>query len=249
VKVRKSLILLTISGVVIGLIFVVTQLIPLLTQQQLMVTWTLEAENYRKEKWMIKVYIMSGVPSEQALTVVGEAVANAEELANQTDHVVHLIDLRLGMALVWWEQSQSGGQFPGRYCWGNRNRLVEPVAWERLRAVEGLADVPIEVDWSLEAVHYYYDPGDPYFDVPDQPDCMIEVLQSASGGNATEFAYMLANVTVKAEELANATDKIVHVDDLREAIATILYEWGKYPSIDEARTGLAALEQEAGCGS
>jgi hypothetical protein len=244
---RKSLILLTIAGVVIGLAFVVTQLIPLLTQPQLTLTWTTEAVNYRKEKWMIGVFITSGVPSEQALTVVGEAVANAEELANQTDKVVHLIDLRLGMAMVWWEQSQSGGRFPGRYCWANRNRLVEPVAWERLREVEGLAGAPIEVDWSLEAVHYYYDPGDPYFDVPDQPDYMPGVLRLKSASYA-EFCDMMANATVKAEELANATDKVVDLADLREAIATILYEWGKYPTKDDALAALPDLEQQVESG-
>lgn len=54
---------------------------------------------------------------------------------------------------------------------------------------------------------------------------------------------MYANTMVKAEEIANATDR-VDIADVREAIATILHEQypDKYSRMDDARTRLEELE-------
>ncbi len=244
---RKSLLALTLTGIVFGSIIIVWQLIPLLLLTPLDVTWTPEAQEYRTE-WAAKI-LSETVPIEVVDQVVAEAVTNAEELANQTDYTVHLIDMRLGMALTFWEESQNGSRFDKRYCWNEEFKemsLNKLTVWERLIEVEAIAEVPeniLPIKWDYGAIKYYYNPGDPQFGYPDQPDYMIKVLE-ASSESATEFHGIMANATAKAEAIVNATDQVVHLDDLKEAMAQILVEWDKYLTIEEALTAIATLEQD-----
>ncbi|MFX0201808.1 MAG: hypothetical protein ACFFCW_37335, partial [Candidatus Hodarchaeota archaeon] len=233
---RKSTVILMIAGIVFGLIVIVWQLVPILLEQPLKVTWTDEAKYYHGNYTST---ILSMVTAPEGMsTSLQWALEFSEKIANYTDSEVDIIDVRVGMTMVWWEISQSSNpedrMFPGRYSWDELNISNPPqTAYSRLKDAEGMAldqgKIPedwIEVDWSFEAIKYYWDPGDPYFDIPDRTNCMIEVLRLEANGNVTEFRAMFGNATAKAEGIAVASDKVVDLQDLRDAIAeTILLQY------------------------
>ncbi len=248
-----------IAGILFGLIVIVWQLIPILLEKPLKVTWTNEAKYYYGNYTST---ILSMVTAPEGLsTSLTWAYEFAEKIANQTDSVVHIIDVRVGMAMVWWEISESSNpedrMFPGRYSWIQLDLPNPPqAAYSRLKEAEGMAldqgKIPenwLQVDWSFEAVKYYWDPGDPYFDIPDRTDCMIEVLRLEANGNTEEFRALFANATTKAEEIASASDKIVDLQDLRDGMAeTILQQYpDRYSTLTAAQTRIEELEAEAGC--
>jgi len=253
---RKSTIVLTIAGIVFGVIVIVWQLLPLIFISPLEVTWTAEAEEYRTE-YMTNVYLASGVPGSVVDDVMAEAVTEIENIANQTDCIVNLIDVRVGMAMVWWSISQKGGRNPGRYCWNEEYKdetLSHKTVWERLIEVEQLAadaysfpDDWLPINWSFNAVLYYWNPGDPYFDFPDQPD-MKDILLREAGGYTEKYRLTFGNATKIAEEIASSTDGIVNLQDLRDAIAIALQQQypDRYPTLDDAKSRLEELEAELG---
>jgi hypothetical protein len=256
-------VVLMVAGFVFGAIIIMWQLIPLFFVKPLEATWTDEA-TYFDGNYTIKIFMAANPKA--AETSARWAYGFAEEIANQTDHIVHVIDVRVGMAMVWWELSHNPdpmtGVFPGRWTWDRLPREVweeyreaAPVAaYDRLKEVEQLAvdmfDFPdgwLPVDWSFEAVLYYYNPGEPFYDVPDKPD-MQDVLRREAGGYTEEFRAMFANATIKAEEIAEADDKVVDLQDLREAIAITLQQQypDKYPTLADARLRLEELEATVG---
>ncbi len=260
-RIRASVVLILL-GIIFAAIYAWWALVPLLLEKPLKVTWTDEA-TYFYGNYTAKVFDAVGGAVETSFSWSKEF---AQEIANQTDSVVHIIDVRVGMAMVWWELSHSSDTsnliFPGRWTWDRwtADQLgieFTPVAtYDRLKEAEGMAEdiynLPenwLPVDWSFAAWKYYWNPGERYYDIPDQPDCMEEVLRIEADGNATEFRAMFANATVKAEELAIADDKIVDLQDLRDALAIIIQQQHpeRYSTLADAQARLEELEAEAGC--
>jgi hypothetical protein len=224
----KGTIMAISTAIIFTLVIATLQLPGLLTKPAVEVTWSEKAQEYPLSQF----YVHTAVPPRVVPTVVESAREKAEEIARQTDSVIHLIDVRTAIARLYWEESQPGGRTPGRYP-------TMEIAWAEVREVEELAGILIPLDWSDEAIEYH---------IIYQSNITAKVLELESGGNMSEFRDVLGKVTEKAEDVANATDKVVDVADLREAIATILQEQypDKYPTIDEAWTRLEALEEQVG---
>jgi hypothetical protein len=242
----KGSVILIVAGIVFGAIYIMWAVVPILFETPLQVTWTDEATYYY------------GNYTAEIFTAVGGAVETsvqwtygfAEEIANQSDSKIDIIDVRVGMAMIWWELSHSSDSgnriFPGRWTW---NRWT-PDQLGIAHTPQACYDIPedwIEVDWSFEAIRYYWNPGERYYDISDQPD-MIEVLRLEANGNATAFRAMFGNATAKAEGNASASDKVVDLQDLRDATAeTILLQYpDRYSDLAAAQARLEELESEAG---
>jgi parallel beta-helix repeat protein len=221
------------------------------------VTWSEEATQYFVNYTAEIFTAVGGVVDLSVQWTIGFA----EELADQTDHIVHIFDVRVGMAMVWWELSHSADLanrvFPGRWTWDRwtpeqLNITFTPVAaYDRLKEAEAMAvdqgRIPadwLQVDWSFEAVVYYWNPGEPYYNIPDKPD-MKDILHRETN-YTREFRDLFVNSTVKAEGIAGASDKVVDLQDLRYAIAeTILLQYpDRYSDLAAAQARLEELEAE-----
>jgi hypothetical protein len=253
-----------IAGVVFGAIVIVWQLVPLFFVKPLEVTWTDEA-TYFYGNYTAEIFTAVGGAVETSVLWTKDF---AEEIANQTDLIVHVIDVRVGMALVWWELSQDEYAWPkgnrlfsGRWTWDRDGKYRDPppqACYDRLKEAEQMAidkfnfpDDWLPVDWSFEAVRYYWNPGEWWYNVSDQPD-MKDILRREANYTGEfrgeEFRAMFVNATVKAEEIASADDGIVDLEDLREAIAIVLQQQypDRYPTLADAQSRLEELEATVG---
>ncbi len=253
---------LILAGIIFAAIYAWWALVPLLFEKPLQVTWSDEATYYY------------GNYTSEIFDAVGGAVETsyywtedfAGRLANQTDLIVDIIDVRLGMAWVWWELSNgvddpTNAIFSGRWTWDRwtpeqlGTSFTPQACYDRLKEAEVMAvdkgKIPsdwLQVDWSFEAAMYYWNPGEPVYEVSDQPDMITIFDKEAEGNTTTEFRAMFANATIKAEEMAKAANKDVDLAGLREAIVITLQQQypERYPDLTAAQIRLEELEAEAG---
>lgn len=216
------------------MIVFVWQILPYLVQEPLQADWSDEANEYWNN-YIAKIFIAAGVPGEVVVDATGEARILVETLVDQTDHIVHQVDVRVGLGWTWWEQyGPNGTRGAGRYpTW--------EAVWDRVRSLEEIAGVELSVDWSDQAWEYYN---------PWDSDCWGKVIRSEVDVDTQEFRDFWSNATVKAGELGQ-TDGVVDLADLGEAIALTLNESfpASYPTVSEARARVEVLEAQVACES